>query len=272
MSAQSQRQASKPTMNALGDRCRSVLVLVDAAHDTAPMLDATCGYHVGCVLLSTTPDKAPAPKDLTERVSSFCRESRVACAVEKVTEEVVKTLQSSHVSAIEHLTSPVTLFDATSVKDVASIAAFLTWLYGESEAAAPKTAPRKTPYSLVAVLDVSRGALCTASRDHSTQETDGDANAWLRPTPSCYSELMEAAQVHAASPSSTTANSARSCFVFPVQVYSRQPVVRDRGLQEVPRGEESGHVPVQQWTNKSTLDALLRELAFKAGQLAKYGA
>ncbi|KPA74549.1 hypothetical protein ABB37_09195 [Leptomonas pyrrhocoris] len=257
-------------MNALGDRCHSVLVLVDTTHLTAPLLDTACGYHVGCVLTSADADNAPSSKDITAHVTSFCSENTVACAVQKVTDEVARSLPMRGASATEHLTKPMTLFDATGVADVSLLISLLSWLYGEvnSGGSTPQKASAETPYTLVAVLDVSRGALCTPSSDYART----DAYAWLRPTPSYYSELLDAAKSQCATSTDGSCSVDFHCYVFPVQVYSRYPVVRDRGLQEGLYGGEATEVPVEQWTNKSTLNALLRELAFKAGQLAKYGA
>lgn len=276
-------------MNALGDRCHSVLVLMSAAHLPAPALDSACGYHVGCVLASATASDTPTSEDITQHVVSFCNTNKVACAVETVADETVGPLLSTTPAAIEHLTAPFTLMDATRVTEASSLNSLLTWLYGTYPTRSSSTDPSpsssaasEAPYSLVAVLDVSRGAFCTPSSDcHAKRTGDGtaDAYAWLRPTPSYYSELMEAAKNQAdasaavASVSSPVASVELICRVFPVQVYSHYPVVRDRGLQERhTSGDAVSTLPVEHWTNKSTLDALLRELAFKAGQLAKYGA
>ncbi|KPI85695.1 hypothetical protein ABL78_5227 [Leptomonas seymouri] len=257
-------------MNALGDRCHSVIVLTDTAHLEAPLLATTFGYHVGCVLTSANAGKAPSSEDIVQYVTSFCRANKVTCAVSNLCEQGVCSLPSSAASVIQWLTAPVTLVDATHVKDVPLLNSFLSWLYGDRESSVStlQGASSETPYTLVAVLDVSRGALCTPSSDQISR----DAYAWLRPTPSYYSELMEATNLQRAASANAPCPVDLNFYVFPVQVYSRYPVVRDRGLQEGRCEEGTTLVPVEQWVNKSSLDALLRELAFKAGQLAKYGA
>jgi hypothetical protein len=267
-------------MNALGDRCHSVLVLVSTTQVPTPLLDITCGYYVGCVFPSTsTTNSAPSTEDIIQRVDAFCCENSVVHAMETVADDTAHTLLSKYSNAIEHLTQPLTLIDATAMRDASSIAALLTWLYHAGSIVEPtQKGSAESPYSLVAVLDVSRGAVCTLPSSHEAKHDDtvDDVYAWLRPTPSYYSELAEAAKVPRAlllDACATDSTASLQCFVFPVQMYSRYPVVRDRGLQEGLHADGSvDTVPVQQWTNKSTLDAVLRELAFKAGQLAKYGA
>lgn len=256
-------------MNALGDRCHSVLVLVDTTHISTPLIDPACGYHVGCVLTSASPSASPSTEDITNRVSAFLAQNKVECAIMQLTEAMLQTLLSSEGRPTDHLTKPVSVLDATALatSDCEAVTSLLSWLYG-AEVQEASHATCEDPYTLVAVLDVSRGAPCASPLPSTRSMATDDAYAWLRPTPSYHSELVEAASLQ--STASTNAPPHLCCHVFPVQMYSRYPVVRDRGLQEVT--SDGAPKPVAQWTNKSTLDALLREMAFKAGQLAKYGA
>lgn len=258
-------------MNALGDRCRSVVVLVDSTSYAAPLLEDSHGYHVGCVVASPATDAAPSAspsasaKKIVKEVEHFCGENRVShrcIAVSRTAGELQELMGSSSdapASAAASLSTPLTLLDCTAVAHEGPVAALLTWLYGEPPAApAEGTEP---PYTLVAVLDMGRGVACPPPSTAST--SSGGAYAWLRPTPSYYSELVE-----------TAGGAVGPCTVYPVHMFSRYPVLRDRGLREFATSSEGvvTATPVAEWTNKSTLGALLRELAFKAGQLAKYGA
>ncbi|KAG5497734.1 hypothetical protein JKF63_04000 [Porcisia hertigi] len=250
-------------MNALGDRCRSVLVLVNKSLYTSPLLHERCGHHVGCVVVSA--DFGGSDNGIVDCVDIFCKKNTIRHQIVTVSETATEIgdMLNTTATAEEWLTSPLTLIDCTRVVEGESrVGSLLTWLYGDSPPALSREGNRtEVPYTLVAVLDVGRETLCSPPMIASTS-LSSDTLAWLRPTPSYYSELME-----------TTGSSTHRYVVYPVQMYSRYPVLRDRGLQEK-RAEKgtAAPVPLAEWANKATIDALLRELAFKAGQLAKYGA
>ncbi|KAG5471845.1 hypothetical protein LSCM4_03403 [Leishmania orientalis] len=250
-------------MNALSNRCRSVVVLVNTARCTSPLLDKGCGYHLGCVVAS--PGLAPSAKDIAQHVEHFCEEKRIDLGVVTISEKAaeVSEMMRAGVTAAEWLTSPLTLIDCTSaMAEEERVASLLAWLYDTCPSmSTAEGGAAEAPYALVAVLDTAGEVRCPPPTT-ANASAGADALAWLRPTPSYYSELME-----------TASSSAHSQFVYPVHMYSRYPVLRDRGLRErCSVGGETAMEPLVAWANKCTLSALLRELAFKAGQLAKYGA
>lgn len=250
-------------MNALGSRCRSVIVLVNTALYTSPLLDEGYGYHCGCVVVSS--DLAPPAKDIVRHAEHFCEENNISYRIITVSEKATEISEMMRACAIaeEWLTSPLTLIDCTpAVEEEVRVATLLTWLYGMHPSVASKEGgTTEVPYTLVTVLDAARQVPCPPPITVSSP-AGGDTLAWLRPTPSYYSELME-----------SVGSSADSCVVFPAHMYSRYPALRDCGLRErCTDGGAKVPVPLAAWPNKCTLNALLRELAFKAGQLAKYGA
>lgn len=101
-------------------------------------------------------------------------------------------------------------------------------------------------YGLLAVIDITR------PHGPPPPPTE-DSLQWLRPEPSYLSEWTQ----------TTGRPCARTEFVVvPVHMYSNYPLTRDGG----PVGEATTT------SNICTLEAILRELAFKAGHLPKYGA
>ncbi|CAC9521574.1 conserved hypothetical protein [Leishmania infantum JPCM5] len=249
-------------MNALGNRCRSVIVLVNTSLYTSPLLDEGCGYHCGCVVVSS--DLAPLARGIVRHAEHFCEENNISYRIVTISEKATEIGEMmTSAPAEEWLTSPLTLIDCTpAVDEEVRVASLLAWLYGAySSAASREGSATEAPYTLVAVLDAARQVPCPPPITASSS-AGGDTLAWLRPTPSYYSELME-----------SVGSSADSCVVFPVHMYSRYPALRDCGLRErCTDGGATAPVPLAAWPNKCTLSALLRELAFKAGQLAKYGA
>ncbi|GET91299.1 hypothetical protein, conserved [Leishmania tarentolae] len=250
-------------MNALGSRFRSVIVLVNTAFYTNPLLDEGCGHHCGCVVVSS--DGTVLVSDIVRHVEHFCEENNISYRIIMVSEkatEIVEMMSAS--STVEDwLTSPLTVIDCTpAVKEELRVASLLAWLHGTCPwAASREESTAKAHHTLVAVLDTARAVPCPPPIT-ANSSAGGVALSWLRPTPSYYSELKE-----------SVGSSAENCLVLPVHMYSRYPALRGGGLRE--KGSDGGAtapVPLSAWTDKCTLSALLRELAFKAGQLAKYGA
>ncbi|AIO00864.1 hypothetical protein LPMP_312800 [Leishmania panamensis] len=249
-------------MNALGGRCRSVIVLVSTALHRSPILHEGCGEHVGCVVVPS--ELAPPAKNIVHHTELFCEANNIGYRVVTVSAmgTEIREMMSAITTATDWLTYPLTLIDCTPVMAEACVASLLTWLHGACPyASTRKESTTEAPYTLVAVLDVARQESCPPPITVNSSAR-GDALAWLRPTPSYYSELMESA-----------GSLAHGCVVYPVHMYSRYPVLRDRGLRgKWTDGGATAAEPLAACANKCTLSALLRELAFKAGQLPKYGA
>ncbi|KAG5471515.1 hypothetical protein LSCM1_01608 [Leishmania martiniquensis] len=250
-------------MNSMGNLCRSVVVLVDTARYASPLLDKGSGHHLGCVVGSA--GRAPSARDIVQQVEYFCEEKGVDHRVVTISEAAmeISDMRRASTTAAEWLASPLTLIDCTpAAGEEQHVASLLAWLYEMHPPGSYREGgATEVPYTLVAVLDTARGAPCPPPAIENAS-AGSNALAWLLPTPSYYSELMESAGA-----------SAHSHFVFPVHMYSRYPILRDRGLQAWrSEGGETAPVPLAAWANTCTLGGLLRELAFKAGRLAKYGA
>lgn len=246
-------------MNALGDHCRSVIVLVEGEPESSAVdtMSTSSGFHVTCVL--PTGDK-PLSDAVTAAIDGFAQVFNVPLkhlAWEDTQRLTALSSPSNESAGASVFSTALTVLHCTT-KDLAAVrSSVLAWPRC-AQAAADSTSslePAVAPggeselYSLLAELDLSQAACNTVvppSTEAATRLT------WLRPPPSYLSEL---AQSGSASPA--------TLYAVPVHLFSNQPIIRSRGANALTTGTDA---------NKCTIDALLRELAFKAGYLPKYGA
>lgn len=244
-------------MNGVGDRCKAVLLLVQ---DSALLQDAgaerTRGYHCACAVPAAA--AGPVESDLAsyvrEQTKQFCATNklRVSFMEREYTEGEI--LSSS--DGLAKVTSPLTVMECS--------AAGLEAVRAKLLASAPpgeEANVKNSPYCLLAVLDLTRHRVVNVRLD--TEERPAAAAAptalsWLRPRQSYVSECLRERRGRG--------NSAEAALcLFPLHMYCAFPILRDTGFDATPEVLLVGD-------NVSTLDGVLRELGYKAGQLPKYGA
>lgn len=244
-------------MNALGANCRAVLLIAAPTTDAAEVSPSvwrstSCGYHFNCVYRTTT--TVPSPTLVDEMIASmqlFCETSSVQHAIAS-SSEAMEAMQRGD-SALQFLSAPVTILPATT----ATASQLLHWLVGPAVVKA-----EAEHFTLVAVVDGQKPSFGVPA---GVSHTAGTSTAfdWIRPRQSYVSELTEAASME---PERVICDSLHGLVWVPVSMYSRCPVLRDRGVEH---GHSGGAAMM---VKTCTLAALLRELSFKAGQLPKYGA
>ncbi|EPY26870.1 hypothetical protein STCU_00337 [Strigomonas culicis] len=221
-------------MNALDDGCKCVLVLVAGEARYADVHGETAGYHVVCAL----PESLCATSGgVQKRFQTFCEDHHIAhtaCALSDAL-RLMEDAKRDGALAAATLKTPLTVVTAPPEEGLQDL---LDALLLPSPGG---------PYCLVAVLDL------THLRGDTRQGAAGSSHAWLVPEQSYVSELKE------------FEGSDAGCRVAPLHMYCCYPLVRDCGMQC------SVETFMTTSSNKCTFDSILRELAFKAGQVPKYG-
>lgn len=222
-------------MNALDDNCKSVIVVVEGEPRYNDSYGEKNGYHAVCAL----PEPLCTSNGLEKLVKSFCDANHVSHISYPFSDAVglLQEAKKDGVSVVEKIKTPLTLVTAHGDDKVQSLIEALL-----------RPSP-KGSYCLVTVLDL------THMRDDEPNKQGDPSCAWLVSEPSYVSELKEFGSME---------GDAR-CHIAPFHMYCCYPLVRDCGMQC------SVETFLASSSNKCTFDSILRELAFKAGQVAKYG-
>lgn len=228
-------------MNALDDNCKCVIVLVEGESLYHDACAETSGYHAVCAL----PEPFCTCEALHQKVKVFCADNNISHTFCSCDDDALLLLRHDAAAegapAVEKLKAPLTIITAPAGDALGGLVQALL---------VPSST--KKSYCLVALLDLTR------KRDDE-REKQGDSSsssfAWLVPEPSYLSELAEFYP---------TGNDVR-CQTAPLHMYCCYPLVRDCGMQC------SVETFLSTSSNKCTFDSILRELAFKAGQVPKYG-
>ncbi|CCW65452.1 unnamed protein product [Phytomonas sp. EM1] len=244
-------------MNALGGRCRSVFVVVE---DEKPIFDVdfnhSRGSHCGCVLSHAL--HHAQVEILIHDFTHFCDAANIPYLVIEYEELTRRILGRAPDRLLDDLPPMVAVTCSTTAEYYDLCASLLRPFVDEEVPSQTST------YCLLAVVDLSQKvAVVPPARARS------DELSWLKPPPSYASELAQtrltgcdSAAWKESEGGKARENSEEACCIVPLHLYSNYPILRDCGT--------SG-VDWMKGPNRCTLDAVLRELAYKAGQLPKYG-
>lgn len=233
-------------MNGVGDRCKAVLLLVDGP---TPLDDSSCaalrGFHCACSVIA--PQAGMAAEQMADHVlrltEAFCARSNLPSSI--LSEEALGAMN------VSDLKTPLTVAKCTT-ESIGLVRARLL----VSEDVTSGTRPGGPPYCLLAVADLTRRKE-VAPRGSEFPDAISAPFAWLRPPQSYLSEYQHSGALRHDSGNPTIA-------LFPVHMYCCYPMIRDAGSD--PACEDLST------ENVCTLEAILRELGYKAGVLPKYGA
>ncbi|CCW69646.1 unnamed protein product [Phytomonas sp. Hart1] len=251
-------------MNAFGQQCRSLLVVVEgeAIFDVDRTLLA--GSHGGCVL--PHPPHRVRPALLLQEFSQFCEAAHIPHRSFRQTELCGEILQKDPDYGLESL-PPMVLVLCAGVAEVCDLLAAVLRPFPHDKAS-PRVASRESIFCLLAMVEVGEKTAVGPAVPAST-----DNLSWLRPPQSYESELQQMRSVKSEGgawrieeikneENKKERDPEETYTKVPLHMYSNYPILRDC---------ETSCGDLTKGTNLCTLDAILRELAYKAGHLPKYG-
>lgn len=248
-------------MNGVGDRCRAVLLLVRGPE---PLEDAEAqqsyGYHCGCSVTTAIEEDRLGEELLAETVKeitrSFCEEHKL-CVRLMDSAATLREIVHGAGNPLTRTTAPITLMECKAA-DVKPLRARLLGASSDGEAKEDNADDASAPYCLLAIADVTRHRRRAFAGGSSGggDAPSGTAFGWLRPTQSYLSEYQRERKRPLAE---------QEIWLFPLHMYCALPMIRSTGFS-------GGEDELLGGDNVCTLEGILRELGYKAGQLPKYGA